>query len=56
MAKGKHYQCFVLYNPSTIRYPFQFELTFECIEELKEDLERKIKYVGSAESKDYDQV
>lgn len=46
----------VLDNPSSFRNPFQFELTFECIEELKEDLEWKMIYVGSAESEDHDQV
>ena len=35
---------------------FQFEITFECIEDLPEDLEWKIIYVGSAESEEYDQV
>jgi len=46
----------VLDNPSSFYNPFQFELTFECIEELKEDLEWKMIYVGSAESEEYDQV
>ena len=35
---------------------FQFEITFECIEDLPEDLEWKIIYVGSAESEEFDQV
>ena len=43
-------------NPSLFFNPFQFEITFECIEDLKDDLEWKIIYVGSAESEDYDQV
>ena len=43
-------------NPSAFFNPFQFEITFECIEDLKEDLEWKIIYVGSAESEDYDQT
>lgn len=46
----------VLDNPSSFLNPFQFELTFECIEELKEDLEWKMIYVGSAESEEFDQV
>jgi len=46
----------VLDNPSLFFNPFQFEITFECIEDLKEDLEWKIIYVGSAESEDYDQT
>lgn len=43
-------------NPSPFSNPFQFEITFECIEELKEDLEWKMIYVGSAESEEYDQI
>ena len=43
-------------NPSPFFNLFQFEITFECIEDLKEDLEWKIIYVGSAESEEYDQV
>lgn len=46
----------VLDNPSPFYNPFQFEITFECIEDLSEDLEWKIIYVGSAESEEYDQV
>ena len=37
-------------------FSFQFEITFECIEDLPEDLEWKIIYVGSAESEEFDQV
>ncbi|XP_076440374.1 histone chaperone asf1b-B-like [Babylonia areolata] len=46
----------VLDNPSPFLRPFQFEITFECAEDLPEDLEWKIIYVGSAESMDCDQV
>lgn len=56
MAKIHITNVVVLDNPSSFSNPFQFELTFECIEELKEDLEWKMIYVGSAESEDYDQV
>lgn len=56
MAKVHITNVVVLDNPSNFLNPFQFELTFECIEELKEDLEWKMIYVGSAESEDYDQV
>ncbi|CAJ0822912.1 8210_t:CDS:2 [Entrophospora sp. SA101] len=35
---------------------YQFEITFECIAPLAEDLEWKIIYVGSSESEQYDQV
>ncbi|XP_046669645.1 histone chaperone asf1 isoform X1 [Homalodisca vitripennis] len=56
MAKVQLGNVVVLDNPSPFLNPFQFELTFECIEELKEDLEWKMIYVGSAESEDYDQI
>ncbi|KAH9523460.1 Histone chaperone asf1 [Bulinus truncatus] len=46
----------VLNNPTSFLKPFQFEITFECLEDLPEDLEWRIIYVGSAESMDYDQV
>lgn len=46
----------VLDNPSGFYTPFKFQLTFECLEELHEDLEWKMIYVGSAESEEYDQV
>eukprot|EP00607_Mallomonas_marina_P008949 CAMPEP_0182422652 /NCGR_PEP_ID=MMETSP1167-20130531/8396_1 /TAXON_ID=2988 /ORGANISM="Mallomonas Sp, Strain CCMP3275" /LENGTH=240 /DNA_ID=CAMNT_0024600887 /DNA_START=37 /DNA_END=759 /DNA_ORIENTATION=- len=46
----------VLDNPSAFTNPFQFEITFECLQELQDDLEWKIVYVGSAESQEYDQV
>lgn len=46
----------VMDNPSAFMNPFQFEITFECIEALKEDLEWKMIYVGSAESELYDQT
>lgn len=56
MAKVHITNVVVLDNPSSFQNPFQFELTFECIEELKEDLEWKMIYVGSAESEEFDQV
>lgn len=56
MAKVHITNVVVLDNPSSFLNPFQFELTFECIEELKEDLEWKMIYVGSAESEEYDQI
>ena len=40
----------VLDNPCAFGNPFQFEITFECLQELKDDLDWKIIYVGSAES------
>ncbi|MBN3323879.1 ASF1 protein, partial [Atractosteus spatula] len=56
MAKVQVNNVVVLDNPSPFFNPFQFEITFECIEDLPEDLEWKIIYVGSAESEEYDQV
>lgn len=56
MAKVHITNVVVLDNPSSFFNPFQFELTFECIEELREDLEWKMIYVGSAESEAYDQI
>lgn len=43
-------------NPAMFNSQFEFEITFECMEDLPEDLEWKILYVGSAESEEYDQV
>lgn len=56
MAKVHVCNVVVLDNPSHYLNPFQFEITFECIEDLPEDLEWKIIYVGSAESEEFDQV
>ncbi|XP_063982292.1 histone chaperone asf1 [Diachasmimorpha longicaudata] len=56
MAKVQLANVAVLDNPSPFLNPFQFEVTFECIEELKEDLEWKMIYVGSAESEEFDQI
>ncbi|KAJ3214984.1 ASF1 anti-silencing function 1 [Dinochytrium kinnereticum] len=46
----------VLDNPTAFLNPFKFEITFDVITELKEDLEFKLVYVGSAENEKYDQV
>ncbi|CAH1111996.1 unnamed protein product [Psylliodes chrysocephalus] len=56
MAKVQLCNITVMDNPSPFLNPFQFEITFECIEELKEDLEWKMIYVGSAESEEHDQI
>ncbi|TRZ02614.1 hypothetical protein DNTS_021779, partial [Danionella cerebrum] len=56
MAKVQVLNVAVLDNPSRFGNPFQFEITFECMEDLPEDLEWKIIYVGSAESEEYDQT
>lgn len=43
-------------NPCAYNAPYEFEITFEVVQEIKDDLEFKIVYVGSAESQQYDQV
>lgn len=43
-------------NPSTFQSDVEFEITFDCIEYLSDDLSWKIIYVGSAESEKYDQT
>ncbi|PGH18893.1 histone chaperone ASF1 [Polytolypa hystricis UAMH7299] len=43
-------------NPAAFLAPYEFEITFECLEPLqKADLEWKLTYVGSATSSEYDQ-
>eukprot|EP00798_Chlamydomonas_sp_ICE-L_P016503 gene16503-22731_t len=46
----------VLDNPAGFSAPFSFEIGYECLYDLKDDLEWKMIYVGSAESEKYDQV
>jgi len=46
----------VLDNPAPATNPFQFEVTFECLAPLEDDLEWKVIYVGSAEDSSADQV
>ncbi|KAJ3036590.1 Histone chaperone asf1 [Rhizophlyctis rosea] len=46
----------ILNNPCTFYDNFIFEITFEVIAELKEDLEFKVVYVGSAGDEKYDQT
>ena len=46
----------VLDNPANFLSPFSFEITFECLQELSDDLEWKVLYVGSAEDTKHDQV
>jgi len=45
----------VLNNPSRFFSDFQFEVSFECLAPLSEDIEWKLIYVGSAESDEHDQ-
>lgn len=46
----------VLDNPAPFLSPFSFEITFECLQPLGDDLEWKVLYVGSAEDTSHDQV
>ncbi|XP_077242393.1 histone chaperone ASF1B-like [Tasmannia lanceolata] len=46
----------VLDNPAAFLNPFQFEISYECLIPLKDDLEWKLTYVGSAEDETYDQL
>ncbi|ATZ47672.1 Bcasf1 [Botrytis cinerea B05.10] len=45
----------VLNNPAKFGDPYEFEITFECLEALQKDLEWKLTYVGSATSDEHDQ-
>ena len=45
----------VLDNPCPFTNPVQFEIQYECLYDLKDDLEWKIIYVGSAEDERCDQ-
>ncbi|KAF2864198.1 histone deposition protein Asf1 [Piedraia hortae CBS 480.64] len=42
-------------NPAAFNAPYEFEITFECLEPLQKDLEWKLTYVGSATSSELDQ-
>ena len=46
----------VLDNPAQFMSKLEFEITFECIEDLPQDLEWKIIYARLAESEEFDQV
>ncbi|KKY15037.1 putative histone chaperone asf1 [Phaeomoniella chlamydospora] len=45
----------VLNNPANFTDSYEFEITFECLEQLQKDLEWKLTYVGSATSSEHDQ-
>jgi histone chaperone ASF1 len=45
----------VLNNPAPFNQKLSFEVTFECLTALSEDLEWKVVYVGSTDPK-YDQT
>ncbi|KAL9188968.1 hypothetical protein ACHAXT_011458 [Thalassiosira profunda] len=46
----------VLDNPAPFLSPFSFEITFECLQPLEDDLEWKVMYVGQADNSTKDQV
>mmetsp|Transcript_23888 Transcript_23888/g.34198 ORF Transcript_23888/g.34198 Transcript_23888/m.34198 type:complete len:257 (-) Transcript_23888:75-845(-) len=46
----------VLNNPTSFTSPLQFEITFECLQELQDDIEWKVLYVGNAEDNSGDQI
>ncbi|KAJ8331661.1 hypothetical protein BDV3_000164 [Batrachochytrium dendrobatidis] len=46
----------VLNDPAPFLAPLQFEITFEVVSEVKEDLEFKVIYVGSAQTQEFDQI
>eukprot|EP00918_Siedleckia_nematoides_P025370 GHVU01054778.1.p3 GENE.GHVU01054778.1~~GHVU01054778.1.p3 ORF type:complete len:105 (+),score=11.51 GHVU01054778.1:480-794(+) len=43
-------------NPAQLDAKFVMHISFECLENLKEDIEWKMIYVGAAETKEFDQV
>ena len=45
----------VLDNPARFTSPFQFEVSFECLAPISDDIEWKLIYVGSAQSSEHDQ-
>ncbi|EON66950.1 hypothetical protein W97_06066 [Coniosporium apollinis CBS 100218] len=46
----------VLNNPAPFNSSYEFEITFECLEQLQKDLEWRLTYVGSATSSEFDQT
>ncbi|KNE59283.1 hypothetical protein AMAG_03590 [Allomyces macrogynus ATCC 38327] len=46
----------ILKNDQPFLAPFEFEITFECLSELKDDLDFKVVYVSSGTNEDKDQV
>jgi len=55
MAKVTIREVEVLNNDCSFVDKFQFKIRFDCIEDLQEDLDWKILYVGSANSTEFDQ-
>ncbi|CAG9461122.1 unnamed protein product [Pedinophyceae sp. YPF-701] len=45
----------VLNNPAPFSEPLQFQISYECLSSLPDDVEWKVTYVGSAEDERHDQ-
>eukprot|EP00330_Aristerostoma_sp_ATCC50986_P008059 CAMPEP_0114598176 /NCGR_PEP_ID=MMETSP0125-20121206/20509_1 /TAXON_ID=485358 ORGANISM="Aristerostoma sp., Strain ATCC 50986" /NCGR_SAMPLE_ID=MMETSP0125 /ASSEMBLY_ACC=CAM_ASM_000245 /LENGTH=54 /DNA_ID=CAMNT_0001803571 /DNA_START=100 /DNA_END=264 /DNA_ORIENTATION=+ len=41
-------------NPSKFTDPFTFQITFECLKDIQDEIEWKIIYVGSSKDEKYD--
>ena len=55
MAKVTISEVEVLNSECRFEDPFRFKIRFNCIEDLPEDLDWKVLYVGSANSCQFDQ-
>eukprot|EP01010_Urceolus_cornutus_P004363 NODE_672_length_1430_cov_242.574222_g509_i0.p2 GENE.NODE_672_length_1430_cov_242.574222_g509_i0~~NODE_672_length_1430_cov_242.574222_g509_i0.p2 ORF type:complete len:155 (-),score=17.88 NODE_672_length_1430_cov_242.574222_g509_i0:886-1350(-) len=56
MASVQISNIILLENPAKYQDDFNFHIRFEAMEELSDDLNWKLVYVGSSESEKYDQV
>ena len=56
MAKVHLNNITVMNNPAAFSSQLEFEVTFDCIENLADDLEWNLIYVGSGQSAEFDQV
>jgi len=43
-------------NPSSFEQPLTFQITFECLKDIPEEIEWKLIYIGSSKDVKYDQV
>jgi len=43
-------------NPAPFREPLTFQITFECLKDLPEEIEWRLLYIGSSKDVKYDQV
>ncbi|EFA78069.1 anti-silencing protein 1 [Heterostelium album PN500] len=56
MSHIKLTQVLIHNNPANFDTPLIFDISFECISPIKEELEWKVVYVGSADSEKNDQL